>query len=144
MIHFRKQSTVNQCALKMSVVSPINFRCNPWRTTAQILSCSVFLQEWPGISHSENASWEFQEKKTPYVRTWESTRDQLKIVVEEMRAREAVHHTITDGLGGLQSCVGLVQVPRNGQQVNDMARRKAVRKGSHPKNTSGAGRTSDP
>ena len=85
-----------------------------------------------------------KKKKTPYVRTWESTRDQLKIVVEEMRAREAVHHAITDGLGGLQSCVGLVQVPRNGQQVNDMARRKAVRKGSHPKNTSGAGRTSDP
>ena len=85
-----------------------------------------------------------KKKKMPYVRTWESTRDQLKIVVREMRAREAVHHAITDGLGCLQSCVGLVQVPRNRQQVKDMARRKAVRKGSYPKNTSGAGRTSDP
>ena len=85
-----------------------------------------------------------RKKKTPYVRTWESTRDQLKIVAGKMRAREAVHHAITDGLDGLQSCVGLVQVPRNRQQVKDMARRKAVRKGSYPKNTSGAGRTSDP
>ena len=32
-----------------------------------------------------------------------STRHQLKIVVGEMRAREAVHHAITDGLGGLQT-----------------------------------------
>ena len=85
-----------------------------------------------------------KKKKTPYVRTWESTRHQLKIVVGEMRAREAVHHAITDGLGGLQSCVGLVQVPRNRQQVKDMARRKAVSKGLYLKNTSGAGRTSDP
>ena len=61
-----------------------------------------------------------------------------------MRAREAVHHAITDGLGGLQSCVGLVQVPRNRQQVKDMARRKAVSKGSYAKYISGAGRTSDP
>ena len=73
-----------------------------------------------------------KKKKTPYVRTWESTRDQLKIVVREMRGKEAVHHAITDGLGCLQSCVGLVQVPRNRQQVKDMARRKAVRKGSYP------------
>ena len=85
-----------------------------------------------------------KKKKTPYVRTWESTKDQLKIAAGEMKAREAVHHTITEGLGGLQSCVGLGQVPRNRQQVKDMARRKAVSKGSHPKNMSGAGRTSDP
>ena len=85
-----------------------------------------------------------KKKKTPYVRTWESTRHQLKIVVGEMRAREAVHHAITDGLGGLQSCVGLGHVPRNRQQVKDMARRKAVSKGLYLKNTSGAGRTSDP
>ena len=104
MIHFKKQSTVNQCALKMSVVSLFNFRCSPWRTTAQILSCIVLLQEWPGTSHSENASWKFQK----------------------IKAREAVHYAITDGLGGLQSCVGLGRVPRKRQQVNDMARRKAV------------------
>ena len=61
-----------------------------------------------------------------------------------MKAREAVHHAKTEGLGGLQSCVGLGQVPRNPQQVKDMARRKAVSKGSYPKNMSGAGRTSDP
>ena len=79
MIHFKKQSTVNQCALKMSVVSLFNFRCSPWRTTAQILSCIVLLQEWPGTSHSENASWKFQTKKTPYVCTRESTRDQLEV-----------------------------------------------------------------
>ena len=30
---------------------------------------------------------------------WESTRDQLKIFAGEMKAREAVHHAITDGLG---------------------------------------------
>ena len=144
MIHFRKQSTVNQSALKISVVSLFNFRCSPWRRTAQILSCTVLLQEWPGTSHSENVSWEFREKKTPYVRTWESTRDQLKIVAGEMKAKEAVHRAITDGLDGLQSCVGLGQVPRNRQQVKDMARRKAVSRGSYPKKTSGAGRTSDP
>ena len=79
MIHFKKQSTVNQCALKMSVVSLFNFRCSPWRTTAQILSCIVLLQEWPGTSHSENASWKFQTKKTPYVCTRDSTRDQLEV-----------------------------------------------------------------
>lgn len=61
-----------------------------------------------------------------------------------MKAREAVHHAITKGLGGLQSCVGLGQVPRNRQQVKDMARPRAVNKGSYPKNMSGAGRTSDP
>ncbi len=61
-----------------------------------------------------------------------------------MKAREAVHHAITEGLGGLQSCVGFGQVPRNRQQVKDMARRKAVSKGSFPKNMSGAGRNSDP
>ena len=144
MIHFRKQSTVNQSALKISVVSLFNFRCSPWRRTAQILSCTVLLQEWPGTSHSENVSWEFREKKTPYVRTWESTRDQLKIVAGEMKAKEAVHRAITDGLDGLQSCVGLGQVPRNRQQVKDMARRKAVSRGSYPKKMSGAGRTSDP
>ena len=79
MIHFKKQSTVNQCALKMSVVSLFNFRCSPWRTTAQILSCIVLLQEWPGTSHSKNASWKFLTKKTPYVCTRESTRDQLEV-----------------------------------------------------------------
>ena len=63
----------------MSVVSLFNFRCSPWRTTAQILSCIVLLQEWPGTSHSENASWKFQAKKTPYVCTRESTRDQLQV-----------------------------------------------------------------
>ena len=67
-----------------------------------------------------------KKKKTPYVRTWESTRDQLKIVAGEMKAREAVHHAITEGLGGLQSCVGLGQVPRNRQQVKDMARPRAA------------------
>ena len=72
------------------------------------------------------------------------TRDQLKIVAGEIKAREAVHHAITDGLGGLQSSVGLGQVPRNRQQVKDMARRKAVSKGSYAKYISGAGRTSDP
>ena len=51
-----------------------------------------------------------KKKKTPYVRTWESIRDQLKIVAGKMIAREAVRHAITDGLGGLQSCVGLGQV----------------------------------
>ena len=84
-----------------------------------------------------------KKKKTPFIRTWESTGDQL-IVAGEMKAREAVHHAITDDLGGLQSCVGLGQVSRNRQQVNDMARRKAVSKESYPKNMSGAGRTSDP
>ena len=85
-----------------------------------------------------------KKKKTPYVRTWESTKDQLKIVAGEMKAREAVHHAIEEGLGGLQSCVGLGQVPRDRQQVKDIARRKPVKKGSYPKNMSGAGRTSDP
>ena len=85
-----------------------------------------------------------KKKKTPYVRTWESIRDQLKIVAGKMIAREAVHHAITDGLGGLQSCVGLGQVPRNRQQVKDIARHKDVSKGSYPKNMSGTGRTSDP
>ena len=47
-----------------------------------------------------------KKKKSPFIRTWESTRDQL-IVAGEMKAREAVHHAITDDLGGLQSCVGL-------------------------------------
>ena len=85
-----------------------------------------------------------KKKKTPYVRTCESIRDQLKIVAGKMIAREAVHHAITDGLGGLQSCVGLGQVPRNRQQVKDIARHKDVSKGSYPKNMSGTGRTSDP
>ena len=85
-----------------------------------------------------------KKKKTPYVRTWESIRDQLKIVAGKMIAREAVHRAITDGLGGLQSCVGLGQVPRNRQQVKDIARHKDVSKGSYPKNMSGTGRTSDP
>ena len=85
-----------------------------------------------------------RKKKTPYVRTWESTKNQLKIVAGKMKAREAVHHAITKGLGGLQSCVGLGQVPRNRQQVKDMARPRAVSKGSYPKNMSGAGRSSDP
>ena len=61
-----------------------------------------------------------------------------------MKAREAVHHAITEGLVGLQSCMGLGQVPRNQQQVKDMARRRVASKGSYPKNMSGAGRTSDP
>ena len=83
-------------------------------------------------------------KKRIDILFWESTRDQLKIFAGEMKAREAVHHAITDGLGGLQSCVGLGQVPRNRQQVKDMARWKAVSKGSYPKNMLGAKRTSDP
>lgn len=61
-----------------------------------------------------------------------------------MRAREAIHHAITEGLGGLQSCTGLGQVPKNQQQVKDMARRKDVSRGSYPKNMPGAGITSDP
>ena len=40
----------------MSVVSLFSFRCSPRRTTAQIMSCTVHLQEWPGTSYSENAS----------------------------------------------------------------------------------------
>lgn len=76
------------------------------------------------------------KKKTLYVQTWESTRDQLKNVAGEMKAIEAIRHTIAEGLGDLQSCVGLGQVPQNRQQVKDMARRKAVSEGSYTKNIS--------
>ena len=85
-----------------------------------------------------------EKKKTPYIRTWKRHKRSAEIVAGEIKAREAVHHAITDGLGGLQSRVGLGQVPRNRQQVKDMARRKAVSKGSYAKYISGAGRTSDP
>ena len=83
------------------------------------------------------------KKKAPYVRTWASTRKQLEHVAGAMKPREAVHYAIAEGLGGLKSCSGLGQVPRNRQQVGDMARRK-FSSGSCAKNMSGAGRTSDP
>ena len=85
-----------------------------------------------------------KKKKTLFVRTWESTKDHLKIVAGEMKAKEAVQHAIAERLGGLQSCVGLGQIPRNRQQVKDIARCRAVNKGNYLKNMSGAGRTSDP
>lgn len=84
-----------------------------------------------------------KKNKMPYLCTWESTRDQQKFVAREMKAKEAIHHAITEGLGGLQSCVGLGQVLQNRQQVKAMARHKAVSKGSYPKNMPGAGRLSD-
>lgn len=59
-----------------------------------------------------------------------------------MKAREAVQDAIAERLGGLHSCVGLGQIPRNRQQGKDMARRRAVNKGSFLKNMSGAGRPS--
>ena len=74
----------------MSVVSLFSFRCSPWRTTAQILSCTVHLQEWPGTSYSEMPQGNSKKKKMPYVRT----RDQLKIVAGEMKPKEALHHVI--------------------------------------------------
>ena len=87
-----------------------------------------------------------RRKKAPFVRTWESTKDHLKIVAGEMKAREPIQPAIVERPrpGGLHSCVGLVQIPRNRQQVKDMARRRAVNKGSFLKNMSGAGRPSDP
>ena len=45
-----------------------------------------------------------------------------------MKAREAVQDAIVERLGGLHSCVGLGQMPRNRQQGKDMARRRAVNK----------------
>ena len=85
-----------------------------------------------------------KKKKAAYVRTWASTREQLERVAGEMKPREAVHYAIAEGLGGLQTCSGIGQVPRNRQQVADMARRKDASKGPCRKNMSGAGRSSDP
>lgn len=85
-----------------------------------------------------------KKKKAAYVRTWASTREQLERVAGAMKPREAVHYAIAEGLGGLQTCSGIGQVPRNRQQVADMARRKEASKGPCRKNMSGAGRSSDP
>lgn len=55
--------------------------------------------------------------RVPYVRTWESTKDLLKQKSSEMNPREVVHKTIADDLGGISSCSGLGQLPRDRQQV---------------------------
>ena len=60
----------------------------------------------PKMTHGNS-----KKQKTEYVRTWKSTKDQIKNVAGEMKAREAVHHEITEGLGSLQSLVGMGQGP---------------------------------
>ena len=133
-----KQSTVNQHASKMykAMKSPLFYF---------VIVPGGQLHRYCLVQYSFKSGREYpipkmshgNSKKTPYVRTWESTKDQLKIVAGEMKAREAVHHAIAEGLGGAQSCVGLGQVPRDQQQVKEMARRKHVNKGSYPKKVLG-------
>lgn len=129
--HCTKQTTVNQHASKMykAMKSPLfYFVIVPGGQLHRY--CLVQYSFKSGREHPipKMPHGNSKKKKTPYVRTWESTKDQLKIVAGEMKAREAVHHAIAEGLGGLQSCVGLGHVPRDRQQVKDMATKEATPK----------------
>ena len=53
----------------------------------------------------------------PYVRTWQSTKDVMKQKFDEMNPREVVYKTVEDDFGGIASCSGLGQLPRDRQQV---------------------------
>lgn len=86
------------------------------------------------------------KKKQDYIRTWESTKGLLEEASDKKKPRDAVHHVMENGLGGLTSCVGLGQMPRNRQQSSDLKRNKNKRvvHSMNHKNMSGAGSDNDP
>ena len=105
-----KQSTINRHASKMykAINSPLYFVIVPGEQLHRY--CLVQYSFTSGQEHPiPKMPHGNSKKKIPYVRTWESTKDQLRIVAGEMKAREAIHHAIAEGLGVPQSCVGLGQ-----------------------------------
>ena len=88
-------------------------------------------------------------KKTTqdYIRTWESTKYLLEKVSRNKKPRDAVHKVVSDDLGGVASCAGVGQLPRNRQQASDLKRnreRTQQPNSSTQKNMSGPGRADDP
>lgn len=70
----------------------------------------------------------------------------LETASQDKRPRDAVHHVISENLGGILSCGGIGQLPRNRQQSSDLKRKRAVeeRPMSQQKNMSGKGKVDDP
>ena len=74
------------------------------------------------VTHSRHGNSERNDKE--YVRTWESTKFFLEKASQKKRPRDAVHHVISENLGGVQFCTGVGQVPRSRQQSSDMKRKR--------------------
>lgn len=74
------------------------------------------------VTHSRHGNSKRDDKE--YVRTWESTKFFLEKASQEKRPRDAVHHVISENLGGVQFCTGVGQVPRSRQQSSDMKRKR--------------------
>ncbi|XP_028404113.1 uncharacterized protein LOC114526793 [Dendronephthya gigantea] len=81
-----------------------------------------------------------------YVRTWKSTKVLLETASQNKRPCEALRHVISEDLGGIISCVGIGQLPRNCQQSSDLKCKKAVKEMpiSQRKNMFGRGKVDDP
>ena len=52
-----------------------------------------------------------------YMRTWQSTKEALEKASIYKRPRDAVHHVVKESIGGVASCSGLGQMPKNRLQV---------------------------
>ena len=80
------------------------------------------------------------------MRTWESTKVYLEKASQVKRPRDAVHHVISDNLGGIESCDGIGQLPRNRQQSSDLKRKRIDENTSQlqRKNISGKNKVDDP
>lgn len=78
----------------------------------------------------------------PYIRTWSSTKGAIENAVKDLAPREVIHKVVSDDLGGLASCSGLGQMPRNRQQVKDIG--KAKKGETCLKNLSGNDNQDDP
>ena len=80
------------------------------------------------------------------MRTWESTKVYLEKASQVKRPRDAVHHVISDNLGGVQSCDGIGQLPCNRQQASDLKRKRSDENSSQlqRKNISGKNKVDDP
>ena len=62
----------------------------------------------------------------PYVRTWSSKKEALKNVSNELNPCVIAHKVVKDDLGGLANCSSIGQMPRNRQQVKDLARNQSA------------------
>ena len=80
------------------------------------------------------------------MRTWEGTKAYLEKASQVKRPRDAVHHVISDNLGGIRSCDGIRQLPRNHQQASDLKCKRIDENSSQlqRKNISGKNKVDDP
>ena len=87
-----------------------------------------------------------KRSQTEYVRTWESTKDFLEKASQGKSPREAVSHVVIKDLGGISSCLGFGQLPRNRQQSSDLKQNRnyGVNEEPNSKNISGKRRVDDP